>query len=550
MKFCPQCGTPFEINARFCLECGFDRSTVEPVEPAISIEPEVSAEEIKTVPSASTGIKMSQPEAKPGCPQCGSMLDPAERFCKECGFDTTIPAIARQEVAQPHPLPAAEEITASPEPVKESGLPEVNGLFCPQCGSGIEADERFCQECGFDTINSEIIEPETPEPLPIPETAEEFTQPVSLKEPLSPEVSTAFCTQCGTGITADERFCQECGYDTAAEKVPVNKTFEPVEQPAEIHRPEPGYIPPAVENVPPPIAVQKPETVLPPPPPPLREEPPAFVPPIRATEPFVKQKNKKPWLRIVLIIFGLGVLGAAGWFGYNAYLGNQESTTSDTISDMALPPISETDTNTTSTEVMDLPEETAPEQPETSTKPLSKVDQELARQRAKSKAKPLSKIDQELARQKTKEQNKPAQQTASPVQNAKTDPNANDNLATVLLEVGRKEDPKNKNPKNPTKLVLQNSTMIVRITTDHYNDGMGTSGGGTIMIKDRDNNIIASLRAYGKTGKDGTPGAKWVCEPHKVLEKGTYYIQDSDAKTWSKTFLGAGFVVVEGYEVE
>ena len=92
--------------------------------------------------------------------------------------------------------------------------------------------------------------------------------------------------------------------------------------------------------------------------------------------------------------------------------------------------------------------------------------------------------------------------------------------------------------------------MIVRITTDHYNDGMGTSGGGTIMIKDRDNKVIASFRAFGKTGKDGTPGAKWVCEPHKVLEKGTYYISDSDMPTWSKSFWGTGFVIVEGYEIE
>jgi hypothetical protein len=169
----------------------------------------------------------------------------------------------------------------------------------------------------------------------------------------------------------------------------------------------------------------------------------------------------------------------------------------------------------------------------------------------------MSKIDQELAKQKAKQQNKPAQVSPTPVQQAtpeqtlKTAPaNENDKMAKVILEVGKKEDAKNKNPKNPVKLVIANPTMIVRITTDHYNNGMGTPGGGTISLKDKDGKVIATFKAYGKDGNDGTPNAKWVCEPHKVLIGGTYFIWDSDFSTWSKNFLGNAFVVVEGYEVE
>lgn len=246
MKFCPQCGTPFEANARFCLECGFDRSTVEPLEPVNPVVPGVMVEETKAEP-------VTQPEVKPDCPQCGSLIDPAVRFCLECGFDTTIPAIVRQEVAQPHPLRVAEEITAPPKPVKESVSPEVNGLFCPQCGSGIETDERFCQECGFDTKNTEIIEPETPDPLPIPLTVEKVAPSGPANELLSPEVNELFCPQCGACIATDERFCQECGCDTSKDSF-TNSNFGPVEQPALVHRSEPVYIPPAVENVKPPIA--------------------------------------------------------------------------------------------------------------------------------------------------------------------------------------------------------------------------------------------------------------------------------------------------------
>lgn len=124
----------------------------------------------------------------------------------------------------------------------------------------------------------------------------------------------------------------------------------------------------------------------------------------------------------------------------------------------------------------------------------------------------------------------------------------NNKMAEVLLEVGRKEEPKSKNPKNPTKLTLKNDTRLIRITTDHFNGGMGTSNAGSITIKDRDGNVMGTYNAFGKKDKNGTPNAKWVAEPNKVLPKGTYFIWDSDFSTWSKNFVGTGFVVVEGYE--
>jgi len=126
----------------------------------------------------------------------------------------------------------------------------------------------------------------------------------------------------------------------------------------------------------------------------------------------------------------------------------------------------------------------------------------------------------------------------------------NDNMAEVILKIGKKEDQKNRNPKNPVKLTIKHPTMIVRITTDHYNEGRGTIGAGSISIKDNGGNLIGTFKAKGKSGTMGTPNAKWVVEPHKVLEKGTYYIWDSDVSTWSKNAVGSGFVVVEGYEIK
>jgi len=486
MKFCPECGTLFETNARFCMECGFDKSTVNFVEPAITLTPGVSVNETNPEPSISFPLTTSTTQVNTICPECRSLLDPDDRFCPECGHDTTILVKAREEVMQPHAIPLVEEIISPPE---------------------------------------------------------------HLKEPVKPEVAISSCPKCGKIINFGERFCQECGFDTSSRSVTTNKTFELVEQPAQIRQPDPVYIPPVAENVPLPVADLRTETVIPSPLAGIPTQSPPYIPPsINSGQ--ARKKGRKPLLWVVLIIFGLGVLGAGGWFVYNSYIASQGAASTDTISDMALPPISETDTVKKNAEVSEQPVEAAPRKTEADTKPNSKVDQELAKQKTKPTTKPPSKVDQELSRQKAKEQNKPSQPAAVQAQNTKSDLNANDKLANVLLEVGRKETAKNKNPKNPTKLSIQRATMIVRITTDHYNDGMGTSGGGTIMIKDRDNKVIASFRAFGKTGKDGTPGAKWVCEPHKVLEKGTYYISDSDMPTWSKSFWGTGFVIVEGYEIE
>jgi outer membrane biosynthesis protein TonB len=218
---------------------------------------------------------------------------------------------------------------------------------------------------------------------------------------------------------------------------------------------------------------------------------------------------------------------------------NQEQTPHDTIANMELPPVTETTTTTSAPEVAEEPVETAPEQP-------------------KETAKPQSKIDQELAKQKAKEQNKSKQQPTAPVQKPKpetvtkesTNSSPSEKPGKIIFEVGRKEEPKSKNPKNPTKFSIQKPTMIIRITTDHYNNSMGTPGGGIITIKDKLGNTVGSYKAFGKTGKNGTPSAKWVCEPHIILEKGSYMIMDSDMPTWSKTFLGTGFVVIEGYEVD
>ena len=237
------------------------------------------------------------------------------------------------------------------------------------------------------------------------------------------------------------------------------------------------------------------------------------------------------------------MLGAGGWFGYNKFIANKTEVPADTITNTVVPEAAVFDTSQIAADEI-KPEITESEQPLITKKPLNKVDQELAKQKAKQQAQPKNNTSQST--------------TSAPAQPAKTDmgvkmsssPAVIANTVKVIMGEGRKEDPKRKNPKNPAKLVLLKNTMIMRITTDHYNDGMGTSGGGTISIKDRYATTIGAYKATGKPGADNAPNAKWVVEPRKMLEKGTYYIWDSDFSTWSKTFVGDGFIMVEGYEVE
>lgn len=382
--------------------------------------------------------------------------------------------------------------------------------FCPQCGTAFEVSARFCLECGFDRSAIKTAEPviaSTPG-VTVTDNASTFETPadISVSQPAAEQV----CPKCNGNINANDRFCQECGFDITSEKLLSGSKPEPENVVSAFETadlPKPVILPPAQQT--------------------NKKSTPAYTQKERFDDPEDQHKGKKTILWMVLIIIGLGVLGTAGWFGYNIYLASSGESTDDTTISMG------------------IPESTDPESSEAET-----VDQEKTEDKANTK--PMSRIDQELAKQKAKGEDQSAGQNISG-QTDQTDIVTDDIdiVPKVILEVGRKEEPKNRNPKDPTKLTLRKPTMIVRITTDHYNDGMGTPRGGIITIKDEQGNTVGSYKALGKTGKNGTPSAKWVAEPNKMLKKGTYFISDSDEATWSKTMIGGnGFVVVEGYVVE
>jgi hypothetical protein len=306
-----------------------------------------------------------------------------------------------------------------------------------------------------------------------------------------------FCPQCGTKFEPDARFCQECGFDINS-VIAINELI-----------PRPVREIPLAETTEP---VSPHSEIIPDTPEPTRFSPvetPKTAKPVRPLKP---QRRKAHWFWILFILV---FLGAAGWFGYTMFFSSDTKTSADIASNIIF---SENTTN----------------------------------QKTESNTKSVSLMDQELAKQKSKKPNQSATMNDTNLDDIKPDQHIEKDITSVvILEVGRKEEPNNKNPKNPTKLTLKKPTMITRITTDHYNDGMGTPRGGMITIKDNEGNVEGSFKAFGKTGIKGTPSAKWIAEPNIMLQKGTYFISDSDLLTWSKTIVGGiGFVVVEGYEVE
>jgi hypothetical protein len=249
---------------------------------------------------------------------------------------------------------------------------------------------------------------------------------------------------------------------------------------------------------------------------------------------------------IAVLVIGICAIGTAGWFGYKKIFPPSKEIPADTIVNKTVPETVLVDTTAKDTIVAEPPKAAVPEQPKVKTTTLSKTDQENAKQKPKEPGKTAPQT------------NAPSQQVTTPakqtkpdqVKNVSPDTTRNENITKVILEVGRKDDPKNKNPKNPARLLIRKPTMIVRITTDHYNDGNGTPSAGTLSIKDRDGNIVGTYSTDGKSGINGIPNSKWVAEPNQILEKGTYYIWDSDMLTWSKNIVGMGCVVVEGYEIK
>ena len=71
-------------------------------------------------------------------------------------------------------------------PVLDTGMPaQEQRVECPQCGAGLNADVRFCSQCGAK------IEPPAPEAAEAPQSR--------------------VCPGCGAEVAQGMKFCSQCG---------------------------------------------------------------------------------------------------------------------------------------------------------------------------------------------------------------------------------------------------------------------------------------------------------------------------------------------------
>jgi formylglycine-generating enzyme required for sulfatase activity len=118
---------------------------------------------------------------------------------------------------------------------------------------------------------------------------------------------------------------------------------------------------------------------------------------------------------------------------------------------------------------------------------------------------------------------------------------------TKIFEIGNLGGVYN-NPTSPTVINLDQSYMITKINTYHWNNGNGSKP-GTIKLTDANGKTYGPWQAVGSNGQGGVLNANWNTTPNIVLPAGTYTVIDSEPSTWAQNSQsnGQGFVVVMGY---
>ncbi|MCB9014816.1 MAG: zinc ribbon domain-containing protein [Lentimicrobiaceae bacterium] len=456
------------------------------------------------------------------CPQCGTPLEPGSRFCQECGFDITSLETVEQEVSftdenrdeQPDIPPVVHNDVS--EKAHETEL-----ASCPQCGVKLAAEDRFCQECGFDTSG---IKPLTEKVSHLEETTSApgdiITDETTKAPPVADTSANAFCSGCGAPMTPGDAFCQECG---AGINTATTATAAP---------------PPPAKPVPPVRPQPSPAEFQPVNPPPVTNQTSAaFNVSVNQAPASTSPKKKKGLLIVLLGLLALAVLGAGGWLAYDKYM----KSPAVPVVDSTLAAVQQ-ETSVVETQMPDTSEMAINQAPETQIT----TQQQTTSAKQTTPKKPAPK-KQSTVPQKTEPQQEPPVQNNEPLK-VKIKPTGA-KTGRIILSIHNNNDVKS-GPLFASKLKLDKAFIITKITTYHHNWGKGAQP-GTISLQ-RKKETFGPWQARGAAGDDGTPNGKWICEPNIRLDDGNYKVSVSDDKSWSYNSQSGqkGFVVIEGYEAE
>ncbi len=159
-KVCTNCGAELQDGVAFCIQCGMPVKKEEPAKENVMFEnvnpveqteektsQKVSLEKTVSVHSEHTAQtqqeeleKQWENPAKNVCPNCGTILADNVRFCINCGEEV-------RKVDE-----NAEEVTMRVNPVTFKRPDEVQTpkrpRFCIGCGAKLDDDSVFCTVCG------------------------------------------------------------------------------------------------------------------------------------------------------------------------------------------------------------------------------------------------------------------------------------------------------------------------------------------------------------------------------------------------------------------
>lgn len=104
------------------------------------------------------------------CPECGVEVNAENIFCPECGHKFSF-------------------------------------IHCPECGAKLDEEGAFCQECGHkledDSKKEEVKEDNSKKDISLKKEVKEDNS--------KKEDNLKSCSNCGTKVSEDSKFCPECG---------------------------------------------------------------------------------------------------------------------------------------------------------------------------------------------------------------------------------------------------------------------------------------------------------------------------------------------------
>ena len=104
------------------------------------------------------------------CPECGVEVNAENIFCSECGHKFSF-------------------------------------IHCPECGAKLDEEGAFCQECGHkledDSKKEEVKEDNSKKDISLKKEVKEDNS--------KKEDNLKSCSNCGTKVSEDSKFCPECG---------------------------------------------------------------------------------------------------------------------------------------------------------------------------------------------------------------------------------------------------------------------------------------------------------------------------------------------------